>query len=108
MARLTHKQLLLLKVVADGSGNLSDWWLDIDQVLSNLAFTGWTPTKQSLQFSIRSLLKKRLVERRSFRKRKSYNRRVLATTNAGRAALNESIAQGRVLEALRAMRLPVS
>lgn len=102
MARLTDKQLLLLKVIADGSGVPSDWWLDLDQILGNLKMLGWETTKQSLQFVVRALVAKGFVEKRSVRRRRSYHRRLLATTDIGRAALNDAL--GRIPSALVAVR----
>jgi hypothetical protein len=102
MANLTDKQLLLLKIVADGSGNPSDWWLDLDQILGNLKMLGWETTKQSLQFVVRSLIRKGFIEKRSVRRRRSYHRRLLATTDVGRTALNNAL--GRIPAAIASVR----
>jgi hypothetical protein len=102
MSKLTERQLLLLKVVGEGTGRPSDWWLDLDQVLTVLHELGWDVSKPSLQFTIRPLCEMGFIERRGLRARDGtkYMRRVLSITDAGRGYLNTAYNLGSVEQAL--------
>lgn len=97
---ITDKQLLLLYVIANGTGDLSDYWLDLDQILDRLSVLGWAVSKASLQFSVRSLIGRGLIEKRKARRRAIWMRRTVATTRKGRIALNALTATGRARSVL--------
>ncbi|EHN0222835.1 hypothetical protein KHC89_004592 [Escherichia coli] len=79
---LTDKQKDIIKTLNLGyeRGHL----LDLDELLEVLPYK---TTKQSIQFSIRALIKKGLVEKGHTRQRSdnSYHRRTLGLTTLGRA-----------------------
>lgn len=53
---------------------------DIDQILTNLSYD---TTKESLQFSIRKLVEKELIEKKELEPRRGKIRRVISLTQAG-------------------------
>ncbi|WP_053265209.1 hypothetical protein [Escherichia coli] len=79
---LTNKQKDIIKTLNLGyeRGHL----LDLDELLEVLPYK---TTKQSIQFSIRALIKKGLVEKGHTRQRSDnrYHRRTLGLTTLGRA-----------------------
>ena len=79
---LTEKQKDIIKTLNLGyeRGHL----LDLDELLEVLPYK---TTKQSIQFSIRALIKKGLVEKGHTRQRSDnrYHRRTLGLTTLGRA-----------------------
>ena len=79
---LTDKQKDIIKTINLGyeRGHL----LDLDELLEVLPYK---TTKQSIQFSIRALIKKGLVEKGHTRQRSDnrYHRRTLGLTTLGRA-----------------------
>ncbi|HAM5648751.1 TPA: hypothetical protein KIE80_004026 [Escherichia coli] len=79
---LTDKQKNIIKTLNLGyeRGHL----LDLDELLEVLPYK---TTKQSIQFSIRALIKKGLVEKGHTRQRSDnrYHRRTLGLTTLGRA-----------------------
>ncbi|EOM3320626.1 hypothetical protein ACNB6T_003577 [Escherichia coli] len=79
---LTDKQKDIIKTLNLGyeRGHL----LDLDELLEVLPYK---TTKQSIQFSIRALIKKGLVEKGHTRQRSNnrYHRRTLGLTTLGRA-----------------------
>ncbi|EFD9355748.1 hypothetical protein CLJ54_003140 [Escherichia coli] len=79
---LTDKQKDIIKTLNLGyeRGHL----LDLDELLEVLPYK---TTKQSIQFSIRALIKKGLVEKGHTRQRSDnrYHRRILGLTTLGRA-----------------------
>ena len=79
---LTDKQKEIIKTLNLGyeRGHL----LDLDELLEVLPYK---TTKQSIQFSIRALIKKGLVEKGHTRQRSDnrYHRRTLGLTTLGRA-----------------------
>lgn len=79
---LTQKQKAILKTLILGYER--DKLLDLDELLVMLPYR---TTKQSVQFSIRSLIKHGLVEKHGIRQRDGDHRpcRVLGLTTLGRA-----------------------
>jgi len=71
---LTIKQLELMRVITAQPET------DLDEILELLRYV---TSKQSLQFSIRALIKRGLVEKRGLVKRRGRARQVLAATAAG-------------------------
>ncbi|MFM0095663.1 hypothetical protein PQQ87_08620 [Paraburkholderia nemoris] len=80
--RLTKKQIELMSIIIrkneDGSA------VDLDQILARLSYV---TTKQSLQFSIRALVAKRLIVKQELEKRGSHARRPVVATDYGRQVL---------------------
>jgi DNA-binding MarR family transcriptional regulator len=58
-------------------GNPDGSWVDLDQLIERLSYN---PSKESLQFSIRALIKRGMIERKDTEFRRGVNRRVLAPT----------------------------
>jgi hypothetical protein len=58
-------------------GNPDGSWLDLNQLMERLDYT---PTKQALQFSIRSLIRSQFLAKRDREFRRGALRRVLAPT----------------------------
>lgn len=81
---LTKKQIQLLNTIK--SGDDVDDPLDLDDILDALPYQ---TTKQSLQFSIRALINKGMIERSELRKRGGIGqaRRTIRLTDFGRAVL---------------------
>ena len=79
---LTDKQKDIIKTI--NLGHERGHLLDLDELLEVLPYK---TTKQSMQFSIRALVKKRLVEEGMCRQRgdSGYHRRTLGLTTLGRA-----------------------
>ncbi|EMX8597334.1 TPA: hypothetical protein KAK54_004268 [Escherichia coli] len=79
---LTDKQKDIIKTI--NLGHERGHLLDLDELLEVLPYK---TTKQSMQFSIRALVKKRLVEKGMCRQRgdSGYHRRTLGLTTLGRA-----------------------
>lgn len=75
---LTTKQIELLSVIAKGDG--PGVLLDLDQILDRIRYE---TTKQSLQFSIRALIGRGLIEKMPVEKRRGRQRRPIAATKAG-------------------------
>lgn len=59
--------------------------IDLDQLLECLS---WKPTKQSLQFSIRALVAKKMIVKTGFQVRRGRKRVCFALTDAGRAVFD--------------------
>lgn len=75
---LTHKQKELLRVIHAGNEDGSP--TDLDQVLERVRYE---TTKQSLQFSIRALIERELIEKKGVEKRRSRQRQIIAITELG-------------------------
>lgn len=84
---LTRRQtwtLILITKSKDG--------LDIDQLIGDLKLVyDWEVTKQSLQFTIRSLIRKGLIIRAPTETRRKKARRVLLPTKLGIQLINRSM-----------------
>lgn len=79
---LTAKQIELLNVIAKGNGPNAP--CDLDEILDRIRYE---TTKQSLQFSIRALVARDLIEKKGVEKRRGRQRQVIAATKAGLEAL---------------------
>ena len=78
--KLTRKQREILKIVLEGNvseknGRFCD--ADIDEILERLPYK---TTKQSLQFSLRSLVAKKMVEKGECECRRGRSRRTFSPT----------------------------
>jgi hypothetical protein len=77
---LTKKQRQIISVVVRANPDGS--FLDINQIMAELSYH---PSKESLQFSLRALINKGLIEKQRQRRR-GYQRLIIAPTLAGYAA----------------------
>jgi predicted transcriptional regulator len=75
---LTAKQGELLRVIAAGNGENDP--ADLDEILERVRYE---TTKQSLQFSIRAMIKHGLIAKRGVEKRRGRMRQVLFATELG-------------------------
>lgn len=82
--RLTSKQIEIMRILKEGNGMDGDKPVpcDLDQLLERLPYT---TTKDSIQFSIRALVKKELVEKKGIEVRRGRSRILLALTKSGKA-----------------------
>ena len=65
-------------------GNEDGTFVDLDEVLDRVPYE---TTKQSIQFSIRALVKKELIEKQEREKRRGRSRVVLGPTELGYSVL---------------------
>lgn len=77
---LTVKQVELLTVIAKGNGPGAP--VDLDEILERIRYE---TSKQSLQFSIRALIKHGFIEKKGVEKRRGRQRQVIAATDLGRS-----------------------
>lgn len=89
MRGLTQKQSEILKLVI--KGNPDGTFLDLDQLLDRLSYK---PTKQALQFSIRYMIDKGLIEKKPTEHRRGAKRRLIAGTADGYAEYRELLREG--------------
>jgi len=82
---LTSKQIQIMQVVCSGSLVKEELWNDLDQILERLEEEfNWHTTKQSIQFSIRSLVEKHgLIEKGAREKRRGRLRVIIKPTELG-------------------------
>jgi len=79
---LTGKQNWIMQILT--KGNQDGSFCDLDELLEQLGQEfDWHTTKQSLQFSIRALIKRKLIYKVGTEKRRGRNRVVLAPTFMG-------------------------
>jgi len=88
--RLTNKQLQILDILCDGNEDNSP--MDIGQLLEGLESKhSWRTTKQSMQFSIRALIKHGLMTKAEDRElRDSRLRVLLAASDLGRIVMGRN------------------
>lgn len=84
---LTIKQIALLKVVHTGNTDGSP--VDLDEILERLDYD---TTKQSLQFSLRALIAKGLLEKAGTEKRRNRVRVLFELTSLGAAMFSAPVA----------------
>lgn len=77
-----HQQEVLTLVAKPGPGEMP---LDLDELVEKLS---WQPTKESLQFTIRALVSKGLIEKRPKELRRGRQRVLFRPTRAGLLALD--------------------
>lgn len=78
---VTRKQRQIMEPILKGNVNpdgITVEWLDMDQLLERIPYE---TSKQSLQFSIRFLIKKGFVEKGETEVRRGRKRRILKPTN---------------------------
>jgi DNA-binding MarR family transcriptional regulator len=76
--RITKKQILLIAAISEV--NEEGGFTDIDQILENLEYR---TSKQSLQFSLRALIKNGFAEKRGLECRRGQSRVVISLTKRG-------------------------
>lgn len=76
--RLTPNQIEVLSVVADGNEDGSP--TDLDEILERVSYK---PTKQAIQFTIRSLVKYELIEKVGSENRRDRKRVLIGATALG-------------------------
>lgn len=72
---LTEKQLHIMSVIMKGNDDGS--FVDLDQILERIPYE---TTKQSIQFSIRALIERQLINKKPHEKRRGRRRVVLGPT----------------------------
>lgn len=83
MKSLSKKQIAILRILV--RANPTDGtFCDLDELLDRLPYK---TTKESVQFSIRALEKRGLIEKKPLETRRGQGRRVLAPTIAGYSAV---------------------
>lgn len=75
---LTSKQRHIMLTLQRGSEDGD--WMDLDELLVSLPYR---TTKQSLQFSIRALIERGMVEKKGLAKRRGRQRRLLGPSALG-------------------------
>lgn len=82
--RLTVKQIEIMGILNAGNGIDAGKFspCDLDQLLERLSYR---TTKDSIQFSIRALVKKELVEKKGTEVRRGRSRVLLSLTKSGKA-----------------------
>jgi predicted transcriptional regulator len=75
---MTSKQFQIMTTILKGNDDGS--FLDLDQVIQKLSYK---TTKQSLQFSIRALIRKGLVTKQEQEKRRGRSRAIVSPTKNG-------------------------
>lgn len=75
---LTNKQENVLTVIVKGNGDGS--FCDLDEIIQRVFYA---TNKQSIQFIIRNLVGKRMIEKKETQKRRSRRRVILCPTKAG-------------------------
>ncbi|CCG43279.1 hypothetical protein [Magnetospirillum molischianum] len=83
---MSQKQIAIIRAIM--RGNAEGDFVDLDELLKLLPYT---TTKQSLQFSIRALIKHGLIEKRPREVRRGRARRVLAPTLLAYRLMGEGI-----------------
>lgn len=79
--RLTDKQKRVLRIIAVGNDDGSP--CDMDQLVERMESLGDPTTKQAMQFIIRSLVTKGLIEKQGREKRRLRSRMTYLPTEAG-------------------------
>lgn len=83
---LTSKQLEIVRIVATGNPDGSN--TDLDEILERASYK---PTKQAIQFTIRSLIQHELIEKVGSEKRRGRSRVVIQATPLGKHYANAGV-----------------
>jgi len=79
---LSVKQTMLMKVIADGGIEPGEEYIDLDQVIDELERRyGWKTSKASLQFSVRSMMKRGMLEKMPQERRRGRSRIIFRATD---------------------------
>ena len=85
---LTRKQRIILEIICRGNQNeegATISWLDLDQLLGRVPYYG---RKQAMQFALRYLERKSMLEPGRREIRRSKRRRILVPTDLGYSKVN--------------------
>lgn len=80
--RITAKQMEILRLIR--RGNPDESFIDLDQLLERLSYR---PSKASMQFSIRALIKRGLIEKKDLEVRRGAKRITFCLTPKGYRAI---------------------
>lgn len=83
MSQLTRKQFTILDIIVQGNEagvNPLDRFVDLDQVIERIPYE---VTKAAIQFSIRSMVEAKFIEKHAKQKRRGANRILFAATEVG-------------------------
>lgn len=83
MSQLTRKQFTILDIVVQGNeagANPLDRFVDLDQVIERIPYD---TTKAAIQFSIRSMVESKFIEKHAKQKRRGANRILFSATEIG-------------------------
>lgn len=83
---LTTKQIEILRIVAKGNPDGS--FADLDEILMRASYK---PTKQAIQFTIRSLIEHNLIEKHASEKRRGRQRVLIGATELGMHFANAGV-----------------
>lgn len=83
---LTTKQIEVLRVIAKGNPDGSH--ADLDEILERVSYR---PTKQAIQFTIRSLVEHGLIEKHASEKRRGRLRVLIGATTLGQHFANAGV-----------------
>lgn len=85
----TNKQLEILRIINVGNGLDGDGRLipvDLDELLERLSYK---PSKESLQFSIRALIARKMIEKGERQTRRGRLRAIILPTALGKAVIED-------------------
>lgn len=83
---LTTKQIEVLRIIAKGNPDGSH--ADLDEILARASYK---PTKQAIQFTIRSLVEHELIEKHASEKRRGRLRVLIGATELGKHFANAGV-----------------
>jgi repressor of nif and glnA expression len=105
--RLSEKQIELLKIIREK--NPDGAAIDLDQIIER---TSYKPTKEAIQFSIRALIKRGLIEKLGTEVRRGSRRVTFGLTETGgfyapplskRSPIVSTVDEDEVLEAIESI-----
>lgn len=87
---LTTKQIEILGIIVKGNGSAAGRFIpcDLDQIIERLSYK---PTKDAVQFSIRNLIGKKLIEKTGTENRRDRRRVLISPTELGRKLLRAEV-----------------
>lgn len=83
MSQLTRKQFTILDIIVQGNEGGTDpldHLVDLDQVIERIPYE---TTKAAIQFSIRSMVESKFIEKHARQKRRGANRILFSATDVG-------------------------
>lgn len=92
---LTTKQIELIKIISKGNEDGSQ--IDLDELIERASYK---PTKQSIQFSIRTLIKHGLIVKTGSEKRRGRRRVLFTATDLGNHFANNQQSSGSVASSI--------
>lgn len=83
---LSAKQREIIGIIV--RANPDGTWVDLDQLIERLSYK---PSKEAIQFSLRSLIDRGLIEKRDLEMRRDAERRIYAPTPKGVGVLKGAL-----------------